>query len=245
MRIGDNLALISLSEEVNFTYAKDLKAYADTLIEQGYTKFIVDFTDTIYMDSSGLGVIIYLQNQVKELEGSISFINVSSNIMRFLSMLKLSEFFNARSKIKLEQEKISANPAKAPEFSNTLKVPPDPKFMSEIRREVKEQLEDYLGQERLFDTVLALGEALGNAFDHGCRDACLANIYVTLTGYDDRMVIEVSDNGKGVEIQDDFLPEPTETRGRGIRLMYMLVDSVEISKKAYGEGTVVKLVTLR
>ena len=70
---------------------------------------------------------------------------------------------------------------------------------------------------------------------------------VTVAAYPDRVVIEVSDCGCGFEVADDEeLPETGAfaERGRGIRLMRLLVDSVSISLKRTGEGTVVRLVKL-
>ena len=242
---NSDIALITLGKEVNFTNALDLKSKIDELLLKGYTQFVVDFRELKYLDSSGFGLIIYLKNQVKECQGSISFVNVSNTVMRLFNIMKLAELFNPRTQLTKEQEKTLSQPAKSPVFSSTLKVPADPSCMTHIRNEIKAQLQEYLEAERVFDTVLAFGEALGNAFDHGVRNSKFANIFVTVTAYDDRTVIEVSDNGLGLDMHKSHLPEPTQTRGRGIRLMYMLVDSVEITKKAYGEGTIVKLVTLR
>ena len=90
---------------------------------------------------------------------------------------------------------------------------------------------------------LACGEALGNAVDHTCEGGVL----VTVAAYPDRACVEVSDCGRGFQIPDD--EEPPETgafaeRGRGIRLMRLLADSVSISLKQGGGGTVVRLVKL-
>ena len=59
--------------------------------------------------------------------------------------------------------------------------------------------------------------------------------------------MEVSGCGCGFELADgDEPPEaaPEDERGRGIRLMRMLADSVSITRKRTGEGTVVRLVKL-
>ena len=57
----------------------------------------------------------------------------------------------------------------------------------------------------------------------------------------------MTDCGCGFELAGD--EEPPETgpcaeRGRGIRLMRLLADSVSIAHKSSGEGTVVRLVKL-
>ena len=62
--------------------------------------------------------------------------------------------------------------------------------------------------------------------------------------YPDRVVIEVRDRGRGYQIAADEEPDETEGRGRGIRLMRMLVDSVEVMRRRDARGTLVRLIKL-
>ena len=70
--------------------------------------------------------------------------------------------------------------------------------------------------------------------------------------YPDRVVVEVTDCGEGFDplaVGDEESGASSRTaasieRGRGIKLMRMLADSVEIGPKTSGEGTVVRLVKL-
>ncbi len=70
-----------------------------------------------------------------------------------------------------------------------------------------------------YDIVLALGEALGNAFDHG---------------------------GGSQGQEGDALPQESLERGRGIKLklMLMLADSISITPRSSGRGTCVRLVKM-
>ena len=70
-----------------------------------------------------------------------------------------------------------------------------------------------------------------------------AMITVTVSVYSDRIVMEVNDCGCGCSFKEgDALPAMTDARGRGIRLMLMLADSIEIRPKQVGTGTSVRLV---
>ena len=91
----------------------------------------------------------------------------------------------------------------------------------------------------VFDLMLAAGEALGNAVDHTCGEGILA----TASGYPDRMVIEVADCGGGFDPseQAERCLNQTDERGRGIRLMRLLVDSVSIVPRPSGSGMLVRL----
>ena len=87
---------------------------------------------------------------------------------------------------------------------------------------------------------LAVGEALGNAVDHTCEGGVLA----TVSAYPDRAIVEVTDCGQGFIPEDDEPDVPLcAERGRGIKLMRLLADSLVISQKPTG-GTVVRLVKL-
>ncbi|MDO5044614.1 MAG: ATP-binding protein [Coriobacteriia bacterium] len=241
---NSKLALISIGRELTFTNAQSYIDKARKLADAGHTKYVVDFSGTQYVDSSGYGFLLYLHKLAKRNDAKLQLINVPNHILRTFEVIRFSEGLNFEAKHSAEEE-LSAQPAKAPLYLKTIKVPQDPSKMAQVRNQVRDILDQFgLEESRVFDLVLALGEALGNAFDHGCALCGQTKIFVTLSAYDDRYVIEVSDNGKGLEITDGFLPEPSETRGRGIRMMYVLVDSVEISKKPHGEGTVVKLVKL-
>ena len=62
--------------------------------------------------------------------------------------------------------------------------------------------------------------------------------------YPDRVVIEVCDCGGGFELAPGEEVAASEERGRGITLMRMLVDSVEVRRRADVQGTMVRLIKL-
>ena len=67
---------------------------------------------------------------------------------------------------------------------------------------------------------------------------------MSVIAYADRVVIEVRDCGCGFEIGDDEEPVESRERGRGIRLMRMLVNSVEVRRRTDVPGTEVRLIKL-
>ena len=66
-----------------------------------------------------------------------------------------------------------------------------------------------------------------------------------MTAYNDRVVVEVTDCGSGFEADDSTsFDDPCDERGRGIKLMRLLADSVSILKRPSTMGTIVRLVKL-
>ena len=97
-----------------------------------------------------------------------------------------------------------------------------------------------MGRDAVYDTALAAGEALGNAYDHAGGAGCVLNV----RAYSDRVVIEVCDCGRGFEVAPGEEIHESEERGRGIKLMRMLVDSAEVRRRTDVQGTMVRLVKL-
>ena len=136
------------------------------------------------------------------------------------------------------------DPTVRPLWHSTMRV--DPNRLQDARQRVEQLFSrTELTPDEVFDLTLASGEALGNAVDHTCAEGVLLSVWV----YPDRVVVEVTDCGCGFESsaegEDGAAKGSHECeRGRGIKLMRMLADSVEIRRKPTGTGTVVRLVKL-
>ena len=133
-------------------------------------------------------------------------------------------------------------PGAMPLWSTSLSVQPGIEHLGYYRHRVADMLADVrMGESDRFDMALAVGEALSNAYDHA-DDACGCRL--TVTAYADRIVIEVRDSGCGFELAEGDEPTATRERGRGIRLMRMLVDSVEVRRRVESPGTLVRLIKM-
>ena len=67
-----------------------LKAALTELCELGYTQFVLDLSDVSHMDSTGLGVLVGLQNRLDE-SGWLRLAAVPPNVAKLLSMVGLDE----------------------------------------------------------------------------------------------------------------------------------------------------------
>src|ERR1041385_8216851 len=77
------------------------------------------------------------------------------------------------------------------------------------------------------DIGLAIGEACANAVQHA---EVGADYHVTVTIADDRCVIDVVDQGAGVESTDTPEPNVDDEAGRGLRIIRALADAVELRR---------------
>ena len=62
-------------------------------LERGDRKFIVDFSKTDYIDSSGLGVLVTLSKKIREQEGQLSLVSLSEDLRTLFELTKLDTLF--------------------------------------------------------------------------------------------------------------------------------------------------------
>ena len=130
-------------------------------------------------------------------------------------------------------------------WTDAMEMAAQPEELAPVREAVTDMLKPLdFAESALFDIKVALGEALANAVRHGSPCNSEGRVRVDVTVYDDRVAIEVSDNGTGFDecvagAEDVYAPS-----GRGIMFMRALMDRVEFETSPMG-GTLVRLVKHR
>lgn len=236
-----NIALVPVEGDLDVTTVPAVRRRIDRLVAGGCRRLFVNMADVGYVDSAGFGLILTELRRMRSLGGLLSLINVSDQLYLALRRMRVLDFMPVR-RTSARPRVTGLDPSVLPQWRMTFRVDAD--GLSEARERLGELLASMpFSPDEVFDMKLACGEALGNAVDHTCEGGVLA----TVAAYFDRAVVEVSDCGCGFQVaEDQELPEvgPYAERGRGIRLMRLLADSVTISPKSAGDGTVVRLVKL-
>lgn len=94
--------IVRLGPEIDHHQAESIRKKLDALIEFYELKVLIfDFSDTIFMDSSGIGVIMGRYKKMKELSGEVGLIHLNKQIER---ILKLSGIFRLVKSYENEQE---------------------------------------------------------------------------------------------------------------------------------------------
>ncbi|MDY2789095.1 MAG: anti-sigma factor antagonist [Atopobium sp.] len=235
-----DIVVLPLCGDLDVVSTPRARATIDDLIEGGCKRIIINMSDVSYVDSAGMAMLFYEMRQMRKAGGLLSLRSVSDSVYRALCIACVVDVIP----VSLAGRKVTVPVLDAsvrPLWQSSMIVYPNK--LAEARAWAIHMLERVsLSRDDIFDMTLAAGEALGNAVDHAhCSDGC---IYLTLATYPDRVVVEVSDCGCGYTLLDgeEAVSETgSEERGRGIRLMRMLVDSVSIQKKQGGSGTVVHM----
>ena len=231
-----DIAQVPVTGDVSARTAPGLRRTLFDLMDDGTRRIVLNMQDVPYIDSTGLGVLFGCVRCMRERGGLISLVNVKPDVLRRLATVRLVDYCPV-SVAGAAPEVVELEPGTLPIWKTTLPVDPDDLQAARSRiTHLAERLD--FNPDSVFDITLAAGEAIGNACAHTAGDGVLA----TVSAYPDRLIVEVSDSGEGFEPKEsECRCADTDERGRGIRLMNLLVDSVRICRRTPGPGTVVRL----
>lgn len=241
MATRTDIALLPVVGDLDVRSVPQLRSNIDGLISRGCRRIILNMAKVDFVDSAGLALIFFEVRRMRAVGGLISLVEVSPRVMRAFKLSRLVDYVPV-SAVGQRTRVPELDPSVKPLWRTALPVCPSD--LTSARMRVQELLGELpLAPDEVFDMTLAVGEAMGNAVDH--TDG--TGVLVTVCAYPDRAVVEVTDCGEGYEIAPDEEPVSCtgcEERGRGIKLMRLLADSVSISRRPGGRGTIARLVKL-
>src|SRR4029079_17538770 len=62
-------------------------------IDRGARHFIIDFADTGYIDSAGLGALVSLSKRIRESDGTLRLTNLNEDLRTLFELTKLDTLF--------------------------------------------------------------------------------------------------------------------------------------------------------
>ena len=89
---GD-LTLIRIGSQLIVGNREQLKEKVLKQLERGSRKFIVDFSKTDYIDSSGLGVLVTLSKKIREEGGELSLAELSEDLRILFELTRIDRLF--------------------------------------------------------------------------------------------------------------------------------------------------------
>ncbi len=90
---SDDVTLIEVEGQLIVGNRQELKQRVLEELEGGERRFVVDFQETGYIDSSGLGVLVSLSKKIREAGGALRLAGLNEDLRTLFELTKLDTLF--------------------------------------------------------------------------------------------------------------------------------------------------------
>lgn len=91
--IDDERHVLAVRGEIDLFTAPELKQVLAESIEGGRVRIIVDLTETTFLDSTALGVLIGAVKRLRSRDGALAIVNIDENIAKTFEITGLDQIF--------------------------------------------------------------------------------------------------------------------------------------------------------
>lgn len=248
-RTDQHVCILHIEGDIDVAVVPSVRAAIDKAVDTGCVNVVLDLERVGYADSSALGLLVWLDQRLDPLDGKAILAGANEDVARIFELSGILSVVDHLEQGESAQSALAGFDAPVsvtgPEWVESLEVPADVSVLADVRERVSDMVSSLdFSDSALFDIKVALGEALANAIRHGSPVDDSVGVGLTVTGYADRVVIDVIDSGAGFDGDHVCSDDLYAVGGRGIMFMRALMDQVLFSCEA-GGGTRVTLVKLR
>jgi anti-sigma B factor antagonist len=93
----DDITIIDVEGQLIVGNRQELKQKVLEELEGESRKFLIDFSNTGYIDSSGLGVLVSLSKKIREQGGELRLANLNEDLRTLFELTKLDTLFHIAS----------------------------------------------------------------------------------------------------------------------------------------------------
>lgn len=94
VRMSDGTAILDVAGEIDAYSCIELKLKIVDLLEEDNTHIVLNLEEVYYIDSTGLGVIVFALKRVLEQKGRLAIIILDPKIKRLFRITGLDHIFN-------------------------------------------------------------------------------------------------------------------------------------------------------
>ena len=87
------VVVVDVEGQIIVGIRQELKQKVLDELEKGEKKFLIDFSQTGYIDSSGLGVLVSLSKKIREQGGELRLANLNDDLQTLFELTKLDTLF--------------------------------------------------------------------------------------------------------------------------------------------------------
>ena len=94
--LDDHRYVVAVGGEIDLFTAPELKSAIGEALESGHTRIVVDLTETTFLDSTALGVLIGAVKRLRSRDGVLTIVNTDPNIAKTFEITGLDQIFTIR-----------------------------------------------------------------------------------------------------------------------------------------------------
>ncbi len=92
-RGSDGIVTVTVTGQLIVANRQDLKDVIAAAVDTGDRRFIIDFSDTAYIDSSGLGAMVSVNKRVREVGGELRIAGLNEDLRSLFELTRLDTLF--------------------------------------------------------------------------------------------------------------------------------------------------------
>ncbi len=89
----NGVMIVSVDGQLIVANRNELKEKVLEALESNESKFVLDFSSTDYIDSSGLGVLVSVSKKIRVTGGDLRLAGLNEDLRRLLELTKLDKLF--------------------------------------------------------------------------------------------------------------------------------------------------------
>jgi anti-sigma B factor antagonist len=90
----NGVVVVSVDGQLIVSNRQELKQAVLDALEGGARRFVIDFSRTGYIDSSGLGVLVSLSKKIREQGGDLRLAGLNEDLQTLFELTKLDTLFS-------------------------------------------------------------------------------------------------------------------------------------------------------
>ena len=91
---GAGVTIVTIDGQLIVGNRQELKTLVQEGLDQGERRFLIDCSQTGYIDSSGLGALVSLTKKVRELGGELRIAGLNEDLRALFELTKLDTLFH-------------------------------------------------------------------------------------------------------------------------------------------------------
>lgn len=93
IRKNDNIYIVDVNGEMDLYNSYKLKELIMKMLEKKVSRFIINMDNVEYIDSSGIGALIYICSTIKKMNLHLMITNVKGSVKKVIELTKLMGYF--------------------------------------------------------------------------------------------------------------------------------------------------------